>query len=89
MNRRTLPLVVVGVACLAMVTSCGPTNKAVEPFNDAPIAAKHDGSADVYSMPDGFNNFAEKCDKYGNLVITTYHHDSPYGSVTAVKDGCK
>lgn len=42
-----------------------------EPYNDAPVDHKNDDAAVVYSMPDGFANFAEKCDEHGNLVIST------------------
>ena len=37
-------------------------------------------------MPDGFNNFAEKCDDHGNRVFVIFHGDGTYGSVFAMKD---
>ena len=44
------------------------------------------GPAEVGSMPDGFNNFAEKCDDHGNRVFVVFHSDGAYGSVFAMKD---
>lgn len=58
-----------------------------EPYNDAPIDHKVDRPAIVYSMPDGFANYAEKCDEFGNLVITTRGGGKSGGkAVTVVPD---
>lgn len=60
------------VACTAVVvlfaTGC---SSITESFNDAPISRKDDSPAEVYSMPDGYANFASKCDSHGNRVYTT------------------
>lgn len=58
--------------------------KFTEPWNDAKIENKDDSPAEVYSMPDGFGNFATKCDRHGNRVYTLYHSDSPYGGITVI-----
>lgn len=71
LNRRTK----IGIAAtllvgggIALGTSC---SSMTEQFNDAPLKYKNDAPAAVFSMPDGFANFAEKCDKSGNLILTT------------------
>jgi hypothetical protein len=75
---------------LAGVTGCG-LSKLTEPWNDAPVKSKDDSGADVYSMPDGFNNVATKCDRNGNRIYVIYHGDKAYGalSVVAADPTCK
>ncbi|MGW2207144.1 hypothetical protein [Streptomyces sp. NPDC001774] len=49
------------VAALALgVAGC---SSLTEEWNDAPAV--------IGSMPDGFANWAEKCDESGNLLVTT------------------
>jgi hypothetical protein len=68
---------------VAFVAGCDESSKVSQPFNDAPVERVDDGEATIVSMPDGFNNLAFKC--VGNtLFATTYHGDSPYGSVTVI-----
>jgi hypothetical protein len=76
-------LVALAIAGLFLVTGCA---KFLEPYNDAPVSGKIGGAAEVGSMPDGFSNFAEKCDTHGNRVFVVYHGDKGYGSVFALKD---
>lgn len=76
-------LAVIALLAVAVVTGCA---KITEPFNDAPVSHKIGGPAEVGSMPDGFNNFAEKCDDHGNRVFVIFHSDGAYGSVFAMKD---
>lgn len=87
MTRKPLAAAVVTLATLAVlaVAGCG-FQKATEPYNDAPVVHKYDNPADVYSMPDGFSNFSEKCDQHGNRVFVVYHGNSAYGSIFAMKD---
>ncbi|WP_432112766.1 hypothetical protein [Streptomyces sp. S1] len=63
-------IVAAGLAAgvLALVTGC---SSFAEPYNDAPLQRKNDSPAVVGSMPDGFANWAEKCDNSGNLIVTT------------------
>jgi hypothetical protein len=71
----------VGVLVLTGCASAG------EQWNDAPIDHKNDRPAIVYSAPDGFANFMEKCDEFGNLVITTRGGGKGGGkAVTVVPD---
>jgi hypothetical protein len=73
------------VLLTAFAAGCG-FNKFTEPFNDAPIASKNDNPAAVFSMPDGFSNFATKCADTGHRVYVVYHGDGAYGAVTVISD---
>lgn len=66
-RTRALAAATLTAAALTL-TGCSSLS---EPFNDAPISHKDDGPAEVYSMPDGYANFASKCDRHGNRVYTT------------------
>ncbi|MFC6883473.1 hypothetical protein [Actinomadura yumaensis] len=83
MNRNSTILVAVAVVTTVAFTSVG-CSKLTEPFNDARIKSKDDSPAEVYSMPDGFNNVASKCDRHGNRMYVIYHSDSEYGAVNVV-----
>lgn len=85
MRKTTITLALLSVLGLG-VTATGCSQKAMEPWNDAPIAHKDDSAAEVYSMPDGFNNVASKCDGHGHRMFTLYHGDSTYGGVAVVAD---
>jgi hypothetical protein len=76
-------LAVIALAVAGVVSGCA---KITEPFHDAPVSGHINGPAEVGSMPDGFNNFAEKCDDHGNRVFVIFHSDGAYGSVFAMKD---
>ena len=58
-----------GIGILTLVvTGC---SSLTESYNDAPVDHKVDSPAVIFSMPDGFGNYAEKCDESGHLVVTT------------------
>lgn len=85
-NRKFAAAAVAGG--LLALSAC---SSATEAWNDAPIDHKNDRPAIVYSAPDGFANYMEKCDEFGNLVITTRAGGKGGGkAVTVVKDeeGC-
>lgn len=86
-RNRVISAIVGALIALSalLVSGCG-WNKVTEPYNDAPVSGQINGPAEVGSMPDGFNNFAEKCDGHGNRVFVIFHSDSAYGSVFAMKD---
>jgi hypothetical protein len=81
----TLTALILG-AGLAL-TGC----KATEPFQDAPVSSRDKSPAEVYDMPDGYSNFAEKCDKHGNRIVVVFHGDGTYAGVTAIPNdpSCK
>jgi hypothetical protein len=80
---------VAAAAILAAITLSGC--KATEPFQDAPVANRDKSPAEVYDMPDGYSNFAEKCDKHGNRIVVVFHNDGAYAGVTAIPNdpSCK
>lgn len=83
MQKRTKITLAGGLAAVALAaTACGA--KATEPFKDAPRSGTtNNAPATVGTMPDGFNNWARKCDGK-NMVYTTFHGDSPYGGIAVV-----
>lgn len=70
MKRNVKIVAAIGAAIfgVSVVTGCASFT---EPYNDAPVEKKYDHPAEIYSMPDGFANFASKCDVHGNRVYTT------------------
>jgi hypothetical protein len=71
---------------LGVLTGC---SSFTEPYNDAPVKSKNDGPAEVYSMPDGFANFASKCDSHGNRVYTTRTDGGEALAVVANDPSCE
>lgn len=57
--------------------------KASEPFHDADRGTQNDSPADTGTMPDGFSNYATKCD-HGNRVYIIFKSDASYGSIDVV-----
>jgi hypothetical protein len=74
----------VALAVVGLTSACG--DKITEPYKDAHVSYRNNGPAVVYTMPDGFGNFASKCDGFGHRVYTLFHHDSPYGAITVIDD---
>lgn len=66
---------------LLVLSSCG--GKGMEPFQDANITERNDSAARVGTMPDGFSNFAAKCDG-PNMVYVIFKGDNAYGSLEVV-----
>jgi hypothetical protein len=61
----------------------GCTEKASEPYRDAPRGGTNNAPADVLTFPDGFANVSAKCDG-PNRVYVIFHSDAAYGSVAVV-----
>lgn len=68
---------------LLALTGCTETSKGMQGYADAHVSGSNKDAAEVGTMPDGFNNFASKCD-HGNRVYTTFHGDSAYGGIAVV-----
>lgn len=83
-KTQTLAGTVVGLALAAALSGCN--DKATEQFKDAPVSARDKSAAEVYDMPDGFSNFAEKCDLHGNRVVIVFHNNGAYAGVAVVAD---
>jgi len=80
MRRTIIGASIIGVSAIALV-ACGA--KANEPFQDAPINSRNMAPAIVGNMPDGFSNWAAKCDG-PNMVYVLFHSDGAYGSFNVV-----
>lgn len=72
-------LLVIGAAGAFMLAGAGCA-KFTEPFKDAHVSNRNTGPATVGTMPDGFNNWAAKCDGT-TRVYTLYHNDAKYGGI--------
>lgn len=78
---------IAGIALAAAgfgLMGCGA--KANEPYKDVHVSGHDDSPAMVHRMPDGFSNFAEKCDGHGHRVFTLFHSDSGYGGIAVIDD---
>lgn len=78
--RRQILLAAGAVVMLLGTTGC---SKLTEPLKDAPVSGRNSDPAVVGSMPDGFGNWAAKCDG-PNMVYTLFHKDSAYGGISVV-----
>lgn len=86
-NRRTATVIAAIAVLLAVAFGIGAcSQKAQEPFRDAPTSSRDHSAAEVYDMPDGFSNFSEKCDHHGNRVFVAFHSNSAYAAITAIPD---
>jgi hypothetical protein len=84
-NGKKIAVTAAGVAAgVLMLTGCN--DKLKEPFKDAGVSQRNDRPADVGSMPDGFSNYATKCDRPGIRIYVIFHSDFKYGSITAIAD---
>lgn len=85
MNRFARPatILIAATAGILALSACDPTGKAAQPYQDAKVSDVNDTPASQGTMPDGFSNFASKCD-HGNRVYVLYHANSAYGALTVV-----
>ena len=65
-------VIAAGVVALALTMSACSWESFTEPFKDAPRGKTNEGVADLVTMPDGFSNWATKCD-HGNRIYAAYH----------------
>lgn len=82
-QKITSALAALGAGGALLLTGC---SAATEEWNDAPVDHKVDRPAVVGSMPDGFANWAEKCDDFGNLLVTTRDGQGGGKAVTVIPD---
>lgn len=82
--RKIALFFIVGIMALASA-GCGLlSDKADEPYNDAPrVGHENDAGARVIMFPDGFSNAATKCD-HGNRVYVIYKGDDNRGAISVV-----
>lgn len=83
MTKSTLRFASVAVSIaigFGVLTGCNLGDKFTEPFKDAPRSGDdNNGAAGVVTMPDGFSNWARKCDG-PNMVYSAYHGDKAYAA---------
>jgi len=79
-KKIALAAVIVAVPTL-MIAGCSA--KQLEPLQDSQINERNMAPATVGSMPDGFSNWAAKCDG-PNMVYVLFHSDAAYGSIDVV-----
>ncbi len=66
----------IAAAGLAGLLLSGCSQKAREPFRDAPVDRdRNDGPARIIEFPDGFSNMSAKCDG-PNMVYSPYKGDN-------------
>lgn len=83
-HQRTRKIALIAATLgLIGLGAAGCASKLTEPFHDAHRGATNSQPADVGTMPDGFSNWADKCD-HGNRVYTLFHSDSAYGAISVV-----
>lgn len=80
--KRAAGLAGIALIGVTALTSCG-IGKATEPFNDAGVSSQNTSKATTGNMPDGFSNWASKCD-HGNRVYSAFKGDAAYGSIAVV-----
>lgn len=85
-KSRVVVLALAAVVGAVVVFGTSGCKKQTEQFRDAPVSDRDRSSAEIYDMPDGFSNFAEKCDRHGNRVYVAFHNDSPYAAIAVVAD---
>jgi hypothetical protein len=82
MRKETLA--VAGLVTFAFIfAGAASCDKLTQPYKDAPRSGLNNDPAEVGTMPDGFNNWASKCDG-PNRVYTTYHGDHTYAAIAVV-----
>lgn len=86
MKRKIVTLSAAAILGVTVLTGC---SSFTEPYNDAPVDHKNDDPAEIYSMPDGFANFASKCDEHGNRVYTTRTDGGEAMAVVPADPTCK
>ena len=87
---RTKIMALVAVAAAVLLTGCNSDSKRVEQYKDASVAGRNEDPAVIGTMPDGFSNWARKCDG-PNMVYTIFHYNNnkenggdTYGSISVV-----
>lgn len=85
--KRAISAALLATVALVSLTAC----KATEQYNDAPSSngGGDKSPAAVYAMPDGFSNWAEKCDGHGFRVFVAFHSGSAPAIAAVADPTCK
>lgn len=73
-------MMVAGAAVVVAGIGVGGCAKFQEQYKDAPVQDRNNNPATVGTMPDGFDNWAAKCDG-PNMVYTVFHNDKAFGAI--------
>lgn len=73
-------------AAALLATGCSGLASITEPFNDAGVAGNINNPAYVGNMPNGFSNWAEKCDPHGFRVFVAFHGNDNRAAIAVVPD---
>ena len=82
MKKILIALTALLVATMALA-GCDSSSKYGQQFQDAGVSGQNKAKAIVGTMPDGFSNFAAKCDGQ-NMVYVIFKSDNTYGSIAVV-----
>ena len=74
---------VLTIASLALAGCGGPER---ENARQTPEGQVDRGAADVYAMPDHYNNVASKCDKHGHRIFVTSNKDQAPSNLVVIED---
>jgi hypothetical protein len=85
LRKKRVTTTVVGIA-IATGLLVGCSDKVKEPFRDAKRGVGNESPADTGSMPDGFSNYATKCDRPGIRVYVIFKGDKSYGDIAVIAD---
>lgn len=90
MKRPSIRQGAVALAGLGIVLATGAFScqALTQPLNDAPVKAQNTAPADIGNMPDGFSNFASKCD-HGNRVYSQFKDAGQAMAVVPQDPTCK
>ena len=85
MKKPIIACTIVAVLLAIGVPACNEDSKIMQGYQNAPVnkSDRNTGPASIGTMPDGFPNYATKCD-HGNRVYGMYHGDGAYGDIEVV-----
>ena len=69
---------------LLVLTGCGAPER--ENAHQTPGTQIDRSPAEIYAMPDHYNNVASKCDMHGNRIFITSNKDQAPSNLTVIKD---
>lgn len=79
--RKGTILISTTIAGIIALSGC---SKFSEQFKDSPkLDVRNSTPAEIIEMPDGFNNWATKCDN-GNRIYGSFHSDGAYAAIAVV-----
>lgn len=79
--KRIAAIIAASIIGIAALAGC---SKFTEQFKDSPkLPDRNSAPAEIIEMPDGFNNWATKCD-HGNRIYGSFHSDGAYAAIAVV-----